>query len=186
MGREIRKVPAGWSHPRYDKSNTEPALYVRLGQYRPLFDSSFEEAMREWVDGWEAWNRGERPSYYVVADYPDGISFAEWDGGPPALDAYRPQWTEDERTHFQFYETVSEGTPLSPPMPSLEMLATWLTENQDEWGEGPRTKEQAEAFCKSGWAPSFVMDGRGIRPGLEALVDIEDARTDVGEEPLGR
>ena len=49
-----------------------------------------------------------------------------------------PEWAEEEKTHIQFYETVTEGTPLSPVMDTPENLARWLSENDtastyEEW-----------------------------------------------------
>ena len=39
------------------------------------------------------------------------------EGWPVPLDADdMPQWTETEATHFQMYENVTEGTPISPVM----------------------------------------------------------------------
>ncbi len=40
-----------------------------------------------------------------------------------------PDWDESEKTHYQMYEIVTEGTPISPPMETLESLAQWLVEN---------------------------------------------------------
>ena len=168
MGREIRRVPEGWEHPRYTHENVPVGLSSRIGGYMPLLDEPFTEAMREWVDAWEAWERGERPDY--CSDKNRDMDFWEWDGGPPDPGYHRPQWSDDEATHFQYYETVSEGTPLSPPMPSLEALADWLCSNLDEWGKGPMSREAAEAFCKSGWAPSMVMKGGHIAMGAEGLL----------------
>ena len=41
-----------------------------------------------------------------------------------------PQWPKSERTHYQMYETVTEGTPISPVCASPEELAQWLTDNK--------------------------------------------------------
>ena len=166
MGREIRRVPEGWDHPRHEPDTTPPHTHRRLGQYRPLCDRPFAEAMREWIDEWESWERGDRPDYFNAAEYPDGIEFHEWHGGPPDPEYYRPAWNDEDVTHYQFYETVSEGTPLSPPMPSLEALAEWLTTHECYWGK-QMTAAQAQAFCKSGWAPSMVIQGGTMMTGIE-------------------
>lgn len=181
MGREIRKVPAGWEHPRHDDNNTLSWLHLRIGQYHPMRDTAFAVAMREWIEEWEAWERGERPDYFDPESYHDGIEFWRYHGGPPDPEYYRPEWADEDRTHVQFYETVSEGTPLSPPMPSLEALAEWLTLNKDFWDHGPMTPEQAEAFCKTGWAPSGVLAGGRYMTGIEALTEL----THDSEESTG-
>lgn len=36
----------------------------------------------------------------------------------------------EQRTHFQYYETVSEGTPVSPIFASQEALARWLVAHE--------------------------------------------------------
>jgi len=173
MGREIRRVPEGWEHPKYTEEDQRFGEPSRTG-YKPLYDESFTKAMREWILAWEAWERGERPDYFDPADYPNGIAFWQWHGGPPRSEYYRPEWTEAECTHFQMYETVSEGTPLTPPLPSLEALAEWLSTNADYYGHGPLTRAQADAFCRSGWTPSFVFTpATGLRPGIEAVADLE-------------
>lgn len=168
MGREIRRVPPGWEHPRFTEDDAPHP--VRVGAYRPCFDKTFPEAMRAWIAKWDAWERGERPEYFDAANYPDGIEFWEWDGGPPRPEWYRPAFKE-EATWCQVYETVSEGTPISPPLPTLEAVADYLVENGAGWG--PMTREQAEAFCRSAWAPSFVVRADGIRPGVEVMNDLE-------------
>lgn len=42
-----------------------------------------------------------------------------------------PQWTDAEKTHFQFYENLTEGTPVSPVFSNKTQLAEWLFENQE-------------------------------------------------------
>jgi hypothetical protein len=37
----------------------------------------------------------------------------------------------EQRTHFQYYETVSEGTPVSPIFPSRETLEHWFAEHEN-------------------------------------------------------
>ena len=37
----------------------------------------------------------------------------------------------EERTHFQYYETVSEGTPVSPIFQSRETLERWFAEHEN-------------------------------------------------------
>ena len=37
----------------------------------------------------------------------------------------------EQRTHFQYYETVSEGTPISPIFASQEALAHWLVNHEN-------------------------------------------------------
>jgi hypothetical protein len=83
-----------------------------------------------------------------------------------------PQWTEEEKTHYQMYENVTEGTPISPVFETPEELATWLVESGADSGAGRRaTYEQWLRVCKGGFAPTFIMttgpDGCKIESGVE-------------------
>ena len=147
MGREVRKVAADWDHPRNER-----------GLFKPLYDESFVEAAADWKRRFVIWESGNDPDR---ARYPD-YEFWEWEGMPPNRECHRPNWPEESRTHFQYYETVSEGTPLSPPMPTLEDLALWLV-NNGEYGRDRypdlyprRTYEQWMKVLGIGWAPSMV------------------------------
>lgn len=59
-------------------------------------------------------------------------------------------WTPDEATAYQVYETVSEGTPVSPVFATREDLKAWLISNQGMSDAG------AEHFIGMGWVPSAV------------------------------
>lgn len=136
MGREIRRVPAGWEHPEDDR-----------GHYIPLYDRSYNEAAREWLDDCLAWEAGTHAS---AAEYKAKHPFYwDFDGNPPDRDSYRPDFTS-EPTHYQVYETVSEGTPTSPVFASLEELEAWLI------GQG-HSQYAAHRFATDGWVPSMVM-----------------------------
>jgi len=139
MGRELRRVPADWKHPR------SPS-----GEYFPLHDFSYRTAVNEWTEEVTRWR----------ADHPLGTDAEQddWVGKAPNPIYYRPYWPEESRTHFQVYETVSEGTPISPPLPSKEAVVEWLVTHPDvNWGE--ITREQAEMFVKNGYAITMMSFG---------------------------
>lgn len=105
MGREIRRVPAGWEHPCNEK-----------GEYIPKLKS-------------------EMP--------------------------------EEDATHYQIYEDVTEGTPVSPVFETLEEMKEWLLE------EGHSEKATAK-FIEYGWAPSFVVTQSGVSGlGIDSLDALE-------------
>lgn len=140
MGREIRMVPKGWEHPKNDS-----------GDYKPLFDKDFETAARAWKENFLAWENGTHESLIKRPEYKQEHEFWEWDGDPPDRESFRPQWTE-EPTCFQMYETVSEGTPVSPVFETEEDLVKWLiTQGHSE--------HAAREFVKHRWAPSGVFHG---------------------------
>ena len=118
MGREVRRVPKDWEHPHRTDGRDD---------YQPMYDESFAEAAREWKIQFAEWEDGKRP-YYCTDSQTD--EFWEYEGDPPDRKFYRPEWTDAERTHWQMYETTSEGTPISPVMETPELLARWLADNK--------------------------------------------------------
>lgn len=156
MGREIRRVPPNWEHPRYTAEHSGD--HVRAGQYIPMYDQSFNAAAREWLDKAIAWDNGTDPA---AAQYKARHPFYwQWDGDPPDEQSYRPEFTE-EPTWVQVYETVSEGTPVTPPFATEEELIEYLVAHGDFWdekrGNGGRSREAATAFVKNGLAPSMIV-----------------------------
>jgi hypothetical protein len=115
MGREVRKVPPTWEHP----------------ENKPLRGRSFEEDAEKWDIQKIAWDCGLYLSNGELkrrdSSMPD--SFDDWDGKRPEKEDYMPNWPESERTHYQMYETTTLGTPISPPMPTIDSLAHWLADN---------------------------------------------------------
>ncbi len=69
----------------------------------------------------------------------------------------------EEGVWFQVYETVSEGTPVTPPFATLEELSRYLYTHGCKWDDKPWTRENAEAFCHEGASvPSMVTCGGKI------------------------
>lgn len=167
MGREIRRVPPNWEHPK-DKN----------GKYKPLHDKSFAEAGRIWLNNCIAWNNGthedliEHPERKV--DYP---FYWQWDGNPPNQEYYRPEFT-NEPTWYQVYETVSEGTPVTPPFATKEEIVEYLVANGDFWDQDSWNKrftepiyfdaqqpgwnrDSAQRFVDAEWCPSALVNSTG-------------------------
>lgn len=140
MGRELRRVPADWVHPRDWQ-----------GHLKPLFDKDFATEARDWLDQAIAWDNG---THADLQGHPERKEqspfFQQWDGGCPEPDAYRPAWPEESRTHFQVYETVTEGTPISPVFATTEEVVDWLIEQG-------YSDLAARGFVAEGWAPSMVI-----------------------------
>jgi hypothetical protein len=51
-----------------------------------------------------------------------------WINPEPVREYYMPQWLPHQRTHFCLYETVTEGTPVSPVFATIEELEAWREE----------------------------------------------------------
>jgi hypothetical protein len=166
MGREVRRVPAGWKHPKDD----------RTGQYMPLLDG-FNARLAEWMESdaqWRkglcrnyGWERNNEPEWEPIDPKHAGMTYEEYNGAKPDQDHYVPDWPEAERTHYQMYEDTSEGTPISPVMDSPEALARWLTDNRaSAFGGMTASYEAWLNVCRGGWAPSMVIKGNVMTSGV--------------------
>lgn len=176
MGREIRRVPPNWNHPTANRHGRS--------DLQPMYDRRFEDAAAEWKEAFAAWERGERPSY--CGEENKHLEYWEYNGAPPERAYYRP-WTDEEATWYQVWETVSEGTPVTPPFETPAEVIDYLVANGDFWdqqrrAEGtssipyePWTRRQAEAFVGTGWAPSFVVGPKGVQSGVEFVADSKAA-----------
>ena len=72
---------------------------------------------------------------------------------------------------WQVWETVSEGSPITPVFKSASALAAYCAIRTEEVG-GSRCKMDYAGWLKfinAGWAPSLVMDDQGARTGVEAV-----------------
>lgn len=175
MGREIRRVPANWEHPRYTEENAPSNPFrIIVGEYMPMFDRSYSEAIVEWIKNHHLWEEGKHPDQ-ISGSGKEHRYYASWGGSPPDVDYYRPDWKPDDATWYQVYQTVSEGTPVSPPFATQDELIEYLVANGDFWdekrGHGGWKREVADKFVKDvGWAPSMVSSPKhGIQSGVEAL-----------------
>lgn len=76
------------------------------------------------------------------------------------------------RYGWQMWETVTEGSPMSPVCESPEALARWLADNKaSAFGSQTATYEQWLAMITGGgWAPSaMIMPGQPITSGVAAF-----------------
>jgi len=142
MSREIRRVPANWEHPKNE-----------YGNYLPLLDNDFDTAAKKWDFDYELWEKGEHP------DQEKNREFWEYWGNPPQRELYHPKW--DNADWYQVYETVSEGTPVTPPFATKDALIDYLVINGDFWdqqrGSGGWDRRNAESFVADEWSPSLMV-----------------------------
>lgn len=163
MGRECRRVPADWEHPKVEKYGEE--------RHQPMYDSSFKEAASEWLEDFDRIRSGDLTDLEKEC-YPNGLFDWLKDYSPPDPAYYMPDWPDEQRTHYQMYEDTSEGTPISPVMETPEALARWLADNgASSFGSSTATYEQWLYICKGGWAPSMVIAGGVMKSGVEAMAD---------------
>jgi len=155
MGRTIRRVPQNWEHPKDENGN-----------FIPLYEGSYSEALESWAEGRKQWSRGlqddwsrgwkkKNPEY-------KGMQYFGYAGQRPFKDAYMPEWADEEKTYYQMYEDTTEGTPISPVMVSPEKLARWLTDtNASFFGDKTTTYEHWFYICGGGCGPPiFVTDAK--------------------------
>ena len=128
MGREVRPVALDWEHPR------EPGTYSDgTPRFVPLFSREDLRHRLEWR-----------------AEHPDDEDEQE----PVDLSEYMPEIPEGTPYGWCFYETVTEGTPVSPVFATKDELAAWLS--SPEAGRDRMPPDFAAKFVAQGWAPTFV------------------------------
>jgi len=143
MGREIRRVPKGWEHPKDEH-----------GDYIPMYDKDYPTACASWKAGFAEWEAKTHKGYSPDYDY------WEWESTPDP-ETCRPVF-ESEPVCYQIYETVSEGTPTSPVFDTPAEVVAWLV------SQG-YSQKAAEAFVGDGWAPSFMYTPQtGLIDGIAA------------------
>ena len=137
MGREVRRVPENWEHPKEED-----------GKYKPLNPAeSFDVHMEDWRYEKQVANEEGHTPEYIEQIKPDREN------------NYMPEWSDGEATHYQMYETTSEGKPISPVMESPEKLASWLTENKASAFAGQEaTYEDWLSVCKGKYAVTGFVD----------------------------
>ncbi len=166
MGREVRRVPEDWEHPRDDG-----------GRYVPMFGRSFAKADARWLLGSSKWSEGLRESYgedggWLAIDAGDrGHTYAEWAGERPEAFDYMPDWPEAERTHLMMYEGCTEGTPISPAFETPEELARWLADSgASAFAYETASYEAWLRVARGGFAPAAVSKAGGpLVSGVEGL-----------------
>ena len=184
MGREIRKVIPNWEHPRRDCKHSpwaggcDDARQNDGKCFQPMYDEDYESAMAEFIENHNLWLKGEHPDQkdkdWDVSGY---RYYAQWNGNAPDVEYYRPKWTKEEATWFQLYETISEGTPVSPAFATQEELIEYLVINGDFWdqqrGEAPYSRRAAEKMVRGGWALSAISVNGQFYSGAEGLAALE-------------
>lgn len=190
MGREIRRVPPDWQHPKALRmvygANREEAHYI------PMLDQTLEESQADWDASLAAWSASSEAQITWDEDkvYEDGSgaqkagdlvfpTHEDYHGRRPTelyeavaeevgeylvgcFQPYRHRgWTPEDATHFQVYETVSEGTPVSPVLASPEAVVEWAV------SQG-HSREAAERFVEMGSVPSMVSMSRSVRAGIDS------------------
>lgn len=160
MGMEIRRVPPDWQHPKATQTVWDSAQRhrtVKLDRFQPLYDNDYDSEAQEWMADFDLWRRGEHPHQIADAYFWDG-----W-GPPPNEEYYRTRkWTPEEATAYQIYETVTEGTPVSPIFATVDAMRDWLLhEGYSEYA--------ADKFIEYGSALTHMTSGGASASGIHSF-----------------
>ena len=146
MGRQLRRVPLDFDWPLNE---------VWPGFYLSICNEMSDKKGRSIEDSCKLCRQfAQLASVPLKGDCPDV------DVEPPTGDGY------------QLWETVSEGSPVSPVFVTPEHLAQWLTEPGNDTSITQDTNyEQWLKFIKGdGWAPSMVCSPEhGLESGVAAV-----------------
>lgn len=70
---------------------------------------------------------------------------------------------------YQMWETVTEGSPITPVFATAEELATFMAGTRFGADEGTPYETWLEFIRGPGWAPSLVVGPNGVQSGVEAV-----------------
>ena len=158
MGRELRMVPPNYQHPQVWRSYGEI-------DYQPMFNRDYSEALDEYRTEFARWRVSECP-----AECEDPVAEFEAGYGPAPKPQYYRTYRLEDATWYQLWETVSEGTPVTPAFATKEELVNYLVEHGDfcdqqrrkEGAKGvncaPWTREEAESLVfGGGWPEEWLL-----------------------------
>jgi hypothetical protein len=159
MSKEIRRVPPNWEHPK--KSVWIAREQRSKDRYIPLYDNCVQEEFDQGLEEYKEWCESgmakamlEDPEF----EYPNQPFRSFCYHMRSALDPgkYRPSWDEETATWYQVYESVSEGTLVTPPFKTQDGLINYLVANGDFWGDRWSVEAATNLVKKDGWQPSAV------------------------------
>ncbi len=166
MGREVRRVPANWQHPKQQVPDYRTGRMVE--RFKPLFPGErYQPAVDDWDEECAKWKTGTHQDLNEPAA--KGMTYEQWAGQRPHRDDYMPNWPAEQRTHLMMYEDTSEGTPISPAFETPEELARWLVDNKaSAFGSDTGSYGGWLRVARGGWAPSMIVANGVIANGVEA------------------
>ena len=168
MGREVRRVPADWQHPKHWASG----MRGPEERYKPLSPGEqYQQRVDEWDEECAKWKAGWRPDDCTDAES-RAMTYEQYSDQRPHRDDYMPNWPAEQRTHLMMYEDTSEGTPISPAFATPEELARWLADtNASAFGSDGASYEAWLRIARGGWAPSMVFtSAAGLQSGVAAAL----------------
>ena len=167
MGREVRRVPEDWQHPKHIVPDYRIGKMVE--RYKPLFQGDrYQPLVDDWDDKCAKWKAGWRPDYCNPESR--GLTYEQYAGQRPHKDDYMPDWPAEQCTHLMMYEDTTEGTPISPAFKTPEELAQWLVNNNaSAFGSETASYEAWLRVARGGLALSLVVTDGKMKNGVEAF-----------------
>ena len=144
----------------------------------PKYQSKWDDEMASWIKQRDTWNRNNgKPEGYSYQEFTD-----DWNaGGPPPNFHYFHTWYDGPCTHYQIYETVSEGTPVSPVFETRKEMVEWLVGPDSDAWDSPLTRKQALAFVDLEYVPSaLLVPGKGFVENYRTAEELDEEKK---EEP---
>lgn len=161
MGREIRRVPENWDHPKNYNGKYKSLLDDYVGDlkyFKENVDSFIEHMIEVIKKGNVKIYSTEYFSSKEVYDYYEEIK-------APDINNYMPngEW-------YQLFQNVSEGYPLSPPFETKQELIEWLTNNKDYWGNfwGEEGAKYIVNTCHA--ISGIITEGKCYKPEEQHLI----------------
>lgn len=160
MGREIRRVPANWVHPKS----------ARTGRFEPL-SQNYEGHLDDWLaESSQAVANiktlmagGEVEAYGEVftnaGEYYDRHS--QYNPDMPSPQDFMP-----EGDWYQLFEDTSEGTPVSDPFETADELKIHLTTKGDYQSSEVWSEKAVDNLLSYGFTPTavFIMPAGELQP----------------------
>ncbi|HXU26062.1 MAG TPA: hypothetical protein VN698_02435 [Bacteroidia bacterium] len=210
MGREIRRVPANWQHPKYIRETYSGYILCYKAMCQWSYDEAIESYKNQIEEFKEAYNLYKNGFIMfenhcvTIKDYCQKYIDKYLKPADKKFSAYEkcwlvmehgletgtldieyifniPKYPDPQRymptgEWYQLYETVSEGTPLSPPFETADQLIDWLSNNLDYRGT-QWSREAATNILKVGFAVSLIVNnGEMYTPEQQHL--IKEAQND--------
>lgn len=92
----------------------------------------------------------------------------------PEYEKLADEWTEEKPPAgegYQIWETVSEGSPVSPVFETPEELARWMVNNDRSVTKDTNYEGWLRFINGPGWAPSMIGTSEGLKSGVAAIVE---------------
>lgn len=113
--------------------------------------------------------RCKREGYAVLCDVCGG-SGDIWQ--PSEAEQWAEDWEREEPPAgeaYQIWETVSEGSPISPVFSNPQILAEWMANTPRRFGEAISAERWLEWITGPGWSPSGMTTSEGYKDGVAAM-----------------